>query len=102
MTNTEIVEGRVWEVGDVFSTKFWGESEVCIIISINKEYTFFFRCESIRSYETIKKDYCGASLEKYLFDRIQKTFIHHSQWYYEYRYNQGKEDERSKIKTYGI
>jgi len=86
---------REWIRGDVFTTTFWGSPEVCIIQRISSEYTFFVRLESIRKFETIKKDYCGAGLENNLFKRIQKTFIHHSTWYSDYKLNSKEEQERS-------
>jgi hypothetical protein len=42
--------------------------------------------ESVRGYETFKKDYCGAGLSKEDFNRMNKTFLHHSEWHLEYKH----------------
>jgi len=73
-----------WVIGDVFTTTFWGVCEVCIIRNISEKYIRFNRLESMRSFKTIKKDFCAAELEIELFLKINKTFIHHSEWYHEY------------------
>ena len=73
-----------WIVGDVFITRFWGVAEVCLIRSISDKYIRFNRLEAIRDRKGIKKDYCGAEMEIELFLKINKTFLHHSEWYHEY------------------
>ena len=83
---TGISDGKhTWIVGDVFTTRFWGVSEVCLIRRIANGYIVFTRLESIRSRDTIKKDYCAAEMEVELFLKIGKTFLHHSEWHIEYR-----------------
>lgn len=73
-----------WIVGDVFITRFWGVAEVCLIRSISDKYIRFNRLEAIRDRKGIKKDYCGAEMEIELFLKINRTFLHHSEWYLEY------------------
>lgn len=75
---------HTWIVGDVFTTRFWGTCEVCLIRRIANGYITFTRLESIRSRDTIKKDYCAAEMEVELFLKIEKTFLHHSKWHIEY------------------
>lgn len=77
---------RLWAVGDVFTTTFWGEPEVCIIQLLRGGEVYFVRLESIRMVKTIKDDYCMGVLTQDYFHKIQKTFIHHSQWHSEYRH----------------
>ena len=74
-----------YDVGDVFTTTFWGVPEVCIIMANDGSEIVFIRLESIRKRKGIKKDFCAAALPIDYFGKIQKTFIHHSQWYYEYK-----------------
>ena len=76
---------HTWIVGDVFTTRFWGVCEVCLIRRIANGCVMFIRLESIRGRETIKKDYCGAELYVEEFLKIGKTFLHHSEWHFEYR-----------------
>lgn len=78
-------KGHVWTVGDIFLTRFWGSSEVCLIRSISKGNVYFIRLESIREKATVKKDYCSAEMEIDVFIKIQKEFIHHSEWYADYK-----------------
>lgn len=73
-----------WIVGDVFITRFWGVAEVCLIRSISDKYIRFNRLEAIRDRKGIKKDYCGAEMEIELFLKINRMFLHHSEWYLEY------------------
>ena len=77
-------KNHTWIVGDVFITRFWGVSEVCLIRSITDKYIRFNRLEAIRDLKGIVKDYCGAEMEIELFLKINKTFLHHSEWYLEY------------------
>lgn len=76
---------HTWIVGDVFTTRFFGVSEVCLIRRITNGYIVFTRLEAIRGRDTIKKDYCAAEMEVELFLKIGKTFLHHSEWHIEYR-----------------
>jgi hypothetical protein len=76
---------RTWIQGDVFTTTFWGRPEVCLITNTEEGQIFFIRLESIRGLSTIKKDYCAARMEIKLFSKMQKTFIHHSEWHYQWR-----------------
>ena len=78
-------EVRIWVAGDVFTTTFWGIPEVCIIKNIFDGDVYFIRLESIRNKETLKKDWCLAGLQLEYFKKINKTFLHHSDWYIEYR-----------------
>lgn len=80
----EATDKRTWIVGDVFTTSFWGNYEVCLIRRINEGYILFVRLESIRDRNTVKKDYCAAEMEVELFLKINKTFLHHSEWHFEY------------------
>lgn len=87
--------GHIWEVGDVFTTTFWGDEEVCITNKFTEGYIYFIRLESIRNFKTVKKDICGACLDLDLFKRIKKKFLYKSQWYSEYRLNSDTNPERS-------
>lgn len=78
-------KNHTWIVGDVFITRFWGVAEVCLIRNISDKYIRFNRLEAIRDLKGIKKDYCGAEMEIELFLKINKTFLHHSEWHYEYK-----------------
>lgn len=77
-------KNHTWIVGDVFITRFWGVAEVCLIRNISDKYIRFNRLEAIRDRKGIKKDYCGAEMEIELFLKINRTFLHHSEWYLEY------------------
>jgi len=87
-TDTEklLVEQLIhkWVVGDVFITGFWGVKEVCIISNVDYSSVYFIRLESVRNRKKVAKDLCLAELDTKLFNRIDKTFLHHSEWYYEY------------------
>lgn len=76
---------KKWVVGDVFTTTFWGVLEVCLVRTISEKYIRFNRLEAIRERKGIKKDYCGAEMEIDLFLKINRTFMHHSEWYNEYK-----------------
>lgn len=86
--NKSIEQRKGWEIGDVFTTEFWGATEVCIVSKLTNKHIRFVRLESIRTYETLKKDYCAIEMEWQLFGLINKKFIHKSEWYLEYRLNQ--------------
>ena len=75
---------HTWIVGDVFTTRFWGNCEVCLIRRISGGYISFVRLEAIRDRDTIKKDYCAAKMRVELFVKINKTFLHHSEWHIDY------------------
>lgn len=79
------MKGHEWIIGDVFLTTFWGGSEVCIIRNFNYGSVYFVRFESIRDHKTCKKDYCKSGVQIELFNKINKTFLHHSQWHSEYK-----------------
>ncbi len=79
------LQDREWIIGDVFTTTFWGVTEVCIVRIINNDRVAFLRMEAVRDFETLKKDYCLAGMERNLFNRIKKTFLHHSTWHSEYK-----------------
>lgn len=83
VTGNEI--SRKWVVGDVFVTNFWSTEEVCIIRIITDEHVQFNRLESIRGIKHVARDFCSATMELELFAKIKKRFIHHSDWYYEYK-----------------
>lgn len=78
-------KNREWKIGDVFTTVLMGFPEVCIIQKVDQENIWFIRLESVRDYRTFKDDFLLGNLSHKLFEITNKTFIHHSEWYPEYR-----------------
>lgn len=83
--DSELIKHTDWKVGDVFVTNFFSIDEVCIIRKFREGYVIFNRLESIRGLSKVEEDFCSAEIEIELFNKMKKTFIHHSEWYQEYK-----------------